>query len=107
MHDLVTWLLAQLDEDEQRAHAAAEPFVHGDRTGMDGLHPQILSYVRQWVPARVLAEVDAKRRIIELYSGTAQYPDFSGGYDSAAEDAIKLLAVPYADRPGYRDEWRP
>ncbi|MFI1723903.1 DUF6221 family protein [Streptomyces sp. NPDC020489] len=27
--------------------------------------------------------------------------------DCAAYEAAKLLALPYADRPGYREEWRP
>jgi hypothetical protein len=25
----------------------------------------------------------------------------------ALEDVMRLLAMPYADRPGYREEWRP
>ncbi|MGW9031671.1 DUF6221 family protein [Streptomyces sp. NPDC055722] len=23
------------------------------------------------------------------------------------DDLLRMLALPYADRPGYRDEWRP
>lgn len=77
-------------------------------------------------PARVLAEVDAKRRLLEALLGeghavlrpggsTQVYCDADYGTDSACEcgrdervgQYLRLLALPYADRPGYRDEWRP
>ena len=65
-------------------------------------------------PARVLAEVDAKRRILdeELVPALRDYdterPDLAKDvrYDIAAR-VLQLLALPYADRPGYREEWRP
>jgi hypothetical protein len=59
--------------------------------------------------ARVLAECEAKRRIVE---GAANEPDVNAdqrdiglweGYLSAAE----LLALPYSDHPDYRPEWKP
>lgn len=65
------------------------------------------THIARWDPARVLAEVDAKRRILDLSTWDAEFPDSSGGYDSACEDVVKLLALPYVGRPGYRDEWRP
>ena len=57
-------------------------------------------------PARVLAEVAAKRRIVD---GLADADPYSGYITATftAEDALRLLALPYADRPGYREEWRP
>jgi hypothetical protein len=67
-------------------------------------------------PARVLREIDAKRRILseivpemnrmddqlEAEFGTPSVPE---PYES--EQLLRLLALPYADRPGYREEWRP
>jgi hypothetical protein len=90
--DLITWLRAQLDEDERVARAfAARLDAHLFETG--------------WGPARVLAEVDAKRRILDLMMpGRPVYP---GAYGQAYRDVLRLLALPYADRDGYRDEWRP
>jgi hypothetical protein len=71
--------------------------------------------------SHVLAECDAKLRIVELHE------PWSGGYEcpTCAEGAgqdhgeivvehmhspcptLRFLALPYADRPGYREEWRP
>lgn len=63
-------------------------------------------------PARVLAEVDAKRRILaEVYPEVAKAEELiqeewhSGG--NADGDLLRLLALPYADHPDYRQEWRP
>lgn len=72
-------------------------------------------------PARVLREIDAKRRIIaqcvywnERAAQEAvdppKYPQ--PGLDlglllDAMNPVLRLLALPYADRPGYRAEWAP
>ncbi len=57
-------------------------------------------------PARVLAECEAKRRIVELIrrdNGDWCSPDRLG----LGEMVLETLALPYADHPDYRDEWRP
>ncbi|MFE0699134.1 DUF6221 family protein [Streptomyces sp. NPDC058872] len=60
---------------------------------------------------RMLAEVDAKRRILRAHDKwcagecEAKYPE--GGFDAAHYWAIKSLAAVYADHPDYRAEWRP
>ncbi|MEU3507694.1 DUF6221 family protein [Streptomyces longwoodensis] len=51
-------------------------------------------------PARVLAEVEAKRRMIEDTWGGPDYQDMW-------EHHMRLLALPYAGHPDYREEWRP
>lgn len=63
-------------------------------------------------PARVLAEVDAKRGIVGLMArmlnaaeGDSEV-DHYGGL-SAAEDTLRLIALPYAGHPDYQDDWRP
>jgi hypothetical protein len=64
-------------------------------------------------PARVLAEVAAKRRILDEYERAFErrraHPDdmASAGALLALHGAVKLLALPFADRPGFREEWRP
>ncbi|MBB5108950.1 DUF6221 family protein [Streptomyces spectabilis] len=63
-------------------------------------------------PARVLREIDAKRAIVrdlaEVIEASKDYkgPDYYEGVD-ACERTLARLALPYADRPGYREEWRP
>jgi hypothetical protein len=59
-------------------------------------------------PARVLAEVEAKRRILDWLDKSEDWM-FDKSYGGQPDcDAVRaLLALPYATRPGYRDEWRP
>ncbi|MDN3244131.1 DUF6221 family protein [Streptomyces sp. ZSW22] len=131
MDDLVQWLRAQLDEDEQAARAAggeAWQWEHGygdmcnDRTCPYGelatdevvimqVHGfdvraddrQVADHIARHDPARVLREIDAKRRMVtegaEYQAGMYGYPEM--------RTVLRLLALPYADRPGYREEWRP
>lgn len=101
MSDLAEFLLARIAEDE------------ADARGFDGGYCQ-------WGSARVLAECEAKRRIVEwcsernrIWAGTlADDPTdptkhIPGDYVHK-EDApvLRLLALPYADHPDYRQEWR-
>lgn len=71
-------------------------------------------------PARVLREIDAKRQVLKLHS-----PSEFGPWVGADDDdepacrvcgdltvrfpcrTLRLLALPYADRPGYLESWRP
>lgn len=73
-------------------------------------------------PARVLREIDAKRQLLAehtpgtpkgrpgmerhcLSCTTAQSWDEAAGQSYCR--TLRLLALPYADRPGYREELRP
>jgi hypothetical protein len=107
--DLVTWLRAQLDDDERAARA-----VEGIR--MPWYFDHIDEAARPLVdlaldPARVLAEVDAKRRLLDLhpYAGLLSAPESceSCVVIPGPCPTLRLLALPYADRPGCRPEWRP
>jgi hypothetical protein len=71
--------------------------------------PAQAAHIASWDPKRALTEVDADRRLLDLFEqhSSAEFPDFGGGYASGLEDAVRLRALPYADQPGYRDEWRP
>lgn len=59
-------------------------------------------------PARVLAECEAKRQIVELHHSRLPH-------DTTCRDCqrtwpcqtLRLLALPYADHEAFRDEWRP
>jgi hypothetical protein len=66
-------------------------------------------HIADWHPARVLAECDAKRRIVETLTPPT---DAAGGTDevrSGRQDSavLRLLALPHADHPDYREDWRP
>jgi hypothetical protein len=135
--DLVAWLRAQLDEDERLAKAAAVdggPDWAPDGTFLADLidplpsqrraHPERIflltqedaDHIARHDPARVLREVEAKRRIIDAYEEACERVRNPVTADNRAaariaqfelEGVVRLLAAAYADRPGYRAEWRP
>ncbi len=110
--DLVAFLRARLDEDEQIARAADGNRAFDGTGTIPDLISTVAIHVARHDPARVLAEVDAKRRLIDSYlpeaSKTDEQVNEEWGYGSAlADDLLRLLALPYADHPDYRDDWRP
>lgn len=138
--DLVAWLRAQLDERERVARAAANSLRCGchpgshpgawtandarvttelhDVAGGEGWPASIGDDVAQHIalndPASVLADVEAKRRILDEYEMWAEDDDDDYEHAQAAATSaaallvvIKLLALRHAGSPGYRDEWRP
>jgi hypothetical protein len=132
--DLAAWLLEQITEDERGATASAEAenatswgtrhdsnYIE-DWTLVTGIEEPLSEatarHVANWDPSRVLAECDAKQRIIELHTGGHECSvyDHNGEIDSCryvhgdlGEDCstVRALALPYADRLGYREEWKP
>jgi hypothetical protein len=108
--DLVEFLRARLDEDERvaRQHHLTNWHFDGIKNHIvndDGVTVAIVrttqEHIQRHDPARVLREVEAKRRIIDL-------ADSLGYVTNDAEPAIlAALALPYADHPDYREEWRP
>jgi len=154
MDDLVVWLRQQLDEDERVARGAANedpPPWHIDEHGgriksgpYTVVHiedstprPPVAEHIARHDPARVLLEVEAKRRILDaledqrrqagqnshkyveamrsprggpaddLLPGIKTHGWTLGGRVEALEEVVKLLALPYSDHPGYREEWAP
>lgn len=118
--DLASWLLVQIAEDEQLWSAHDEHcsiYTWDARCDCGGRD-------------RWLADCDAKRRVIEAVrrregghpghhaNWPAQAVEDHDEYDSCAlcirwnettldPYALKLLALPYAHRPGYREQWAP
>lgn len=123
--DLAAWLRAQLDEEEAAAELLRQqarevrqelkgPCLLGKPMPGWGLWPDV-----ERMAAGVLAGVAAKRAVLGrctqalestsdhgekyVWNGTAwARPD-----DTIAEAVIRALGTSYADRPGYREEWRP
>lgn len=152
---LVTWLRAQMDEDERVAREASRRdadgftptgehwhWVEPERDQVLTLDPMLDEYlndggraalrsveeyptrssytlphfvvsyaeeqrtidamhIARWDPARVLAEVEAKRELIDELIAYME-----GDYAPWNEGYLKLMALPYVDRDGFRDEWR-
>lgn len=105
--DLVEWLRAQLDDDEGAINLWADADVFYDTSGDTG------DYAQRFDADRMLAEVDAKRRIIDecaywhdKVEAGEHYPALADRFEVALS-VLRLLALPYAEREGYRPEWRP
>lgn len=60
-------------------------------------------FFNAWHVGRVLAECEAKRRIVDRTQG----PVAHAGQDIERRAVLSLLAAPYADHPDYRREWKP
>ena len=135
---LTEFLLARIAEDEAAARDA------GERRGLPYESPLYVvddNYRHDQVgiyPERVLAECEAKRRIvgiheldpIEVYSwgttgggcGLCDHSCETGGdtwghdpcdahdgatFETVDCETLQVLALPYADHPDYRQEWKP
>lgn len=115
--ELIAFVRQQLDEEAEDAQALADLFAAGGAwvaRGIEVLGVAVTEssaharHITRWDPARVLAEVEAKRRILDLWSSsdaTAEFPNFDGGHATALEDVIGIMAQPYAGQPGWREEW--
>ncbi|WP_019328827.1 DUF6221 family protein [Streptomyces sp. TOR3209] len=88
-------------------------------------------HIATWDPARVLREIDAKRQVIAKYTAAVERMAElaalcerlkADGMDThmpelermtaihrrdVLSEVLRLLTLPYAGRPGYREEWRP
>jgi hypothetical protein len=133
--DLAAFLLARIEREEQFARFVGDdkPQWHlydGDAvTSDDGTtlvaECQMRSdaeHIVRWDPARVLAECDAKRRILaehepgidlgEAYCITCTPTSDSTGAPMVYGNewpcrTMRALTLPYADHPDYDEAWRP
>lgn len=109
--ELTDFLTARLDDDEAAALAGIETRTRWRApTSRTALH--VVVKVGAWPAARVLAEVEAKRRIVDALDslsdmGVDSTSDYAQGATAAWREALRLIAFPYADHPDYREEWRP
>ncbi|TDC86343.1 DUF6221 family protein [Actinomadura sp. 7K507] len=128
--DLVEFLRARLARDEQIARAcsgvpwktAPSGTIHTDpaepRDGPEAYvakaeNEAYAEHIARHGPSRTLAEVAARRRIIDDFEKRAWI--IEQGHRTAEleaaqavrEDVLRCLALPYASHPAYRDEWHP
>ncbi|MGY5127323.1 DUF6221 family protein [Streptomyces nigrescens] len=120
---LVAFLRARLDEEEVAAHTAPAGPWHADGDSVYASHPADLvveyayndgaEHIARHDPARVLAEIEAKRAIVDQYAEVQEMdredaePEFAYGRAVGLGEAVRLLALPYQEHPDYRPEWRP
>jgi hypothetical protein len=115
--DLATWLLEQIESDRADARAALDIIekTHPSNEGFDvtwdwGVHTRHRESGGSGSgfmpgapdPMEVLAHCDATRRIVEIASDAADVLELWQG-----SAILRLLALPYADRPGFLEVWRP
>lgn len=96
MNNLIEFLRARLDEDERVARWAGGGIWHDvtavrESAWLVECNREDATHILRHDPARVRADVDAKRRILD---------------QDPPRETLALLALPYADHPDYRSEWR-
>ena len=103
---LTEFLLARIAEDKARADDAWKAVDNGAIV-WDRIHPDVRAAM--WAPARVLAECEAKRRIVNRWADSfGQWNATQADAARAQKDStLRLLALPYADHPDYDEKWRP
>jgi hypothetical protein len=102
--NLSDFLLARIAEDEAWTAGDGGWYLDVCQECAFGQQPQS-PYSR----ARVLAECDAKRRIVAQLWNYAAYPDPESSDPSGTQAVwiIKTLAFPYAGHADYDPAWRP
>jgi len=107
---MTEFLLARIAEDEAVVHALRD----ADQSNwyLEG-GPEFYDFEERFTDARLVAEVEAKRRIVELHAQKLEIE----GCDVCHADlhvtpmaypctTLELLALPYADHPDFDSEWR-
>ena len=87
-----------------------------------GVRPLLVTHIARHDPARVLAEIEAKQRILRAHPlsraemkepgkpaygcATCHYHSEYGVLGSGECDTLRMLALPYAGHEGFKAEWR-
>lgn len=127
---ITEFLTARCDEDEEVARAAKESRVRfGDAQGDDafdeaanlaeneGAMSEVVDFIRRNSPQSVLADIAAKRRLVELCATWITEGDrHFGGWDAVsfsartqaitAETVLRALIQQYAYHPDFNPAWR-
>lgn len=113
MSDLASFLLARIAEDEATGQQAVADLDDEPHAGVIGgwanVLPSHLRFAQRITPARVLAECEAKRLIVEHEDarGEKRIVTFGGEPVRAVgtSPVLKHLALPYADHPEFDPVW--
>lgn len=130
MSELTEFLEARIADDESAAQMASGPiwrlghrddgyfFVAAESMAIASApRTEDRAHIARHDPARVLAECQAKRRIVELHMPDHECTDGSTNYPGvfAGDPALGMTVCPtlvalasvYAGHDDYRREWRP
>jgi hypothetical protein len=109
VEDLVAFLRARYDEEAADARRALDRpdapdgWMRAADLERACFEPADAVMVATYAdPARVLAEVQAKRQLVDRYVWLRERGDAGD-----AAWVLPLLAAPYSSHPGYRPEWAP
>lgn len=135
--ELINFLRDRLDETAGRANAATPgPWSVNDKSyaeSIDGPNgvtvvgggrwggeasvfesTEDALHIAEHNPAHVLADIKAKRAIVEKFERAQRYASTAWGQSNAAlaeaqtlKSVALLLASAYASHPDFREEWRP
>jgi hypothetical protein len=136
IRDLIAFISARLDEDEQMARAATygvwvvgptfgardnRVYVKPEGFGIDTIGTCVIAgqvsntpefranaqHIARHDPARVLREVEAKRRLVFQFEhrGNAVRGAIQPSTGGVWDDLLRLLALPYADHPDFQAGW--
>lgn len=117
VEDLAAWLTQIWDEDQAVALGAEGHSVF-DGTGVVAdrhargtvvVRSPVARHIARHDPAAALARIAADRQILAACQRVYRAKDreYGDGSHDLADEILDLLATPYADRPGYREEWKP
>ena len=112
MSDLGDFILNRITDDEAAARDLLRRAQEVELTlrspkWLGGLVPGGHSWGDvELMAARVLAECESKRRILTL-CGVDPHRPGALLVRVQADAVVRLLALPYAGHPDYREEWRP
>jgi hypothetical protein len=122
---LVEFLRARLDEDQRTAQAIPHRGPFRLRPGADAIWVDsaddtltvalvpipaeaMAGHIARHDPARVLADVAAKRAIAALHPDSGWNSECQAGcIEGWPCRTLLYLAAPYADHPDYDEAWRP
>ncbi|WP_435070461.1 DUF6221 family protein [Amycolatopsis thermoflava] len=106
MDDLIAFLRARLDDDEQLGEIHTPDCEARNLYGWEFV-------CRCDLPARRSADIAAKRRIVDAYENATRIAAqghnsaYAAGELAAYETAVRALALADSHHPDYRAEWRP
>ena len=94
---LIDFLLARIAEDEHSAECVREDEPPAERDASGVIYGDRATYaVAGMSSGRWRAECEAKRRTLEV-----------ARLFGCEKAVARYLALPYADHPDYREEWKP
>lgn len=106
---LTEFLLERISEDEAVAQAAVG---HRFSCRVAWSDTEVITHIGRWSSRRVLAECEAKRRVVALHrpSGTASNFCHHCAYTNHEVwpcPDIRIMAAVYVDHADYDESWRP